>query len=200
MAGEHSKNEREASGSRENGVEAPDLLLDAPQLEAEEIRLELAKVLKLEIKGLDAELLLEANLEGVVSVLEELVSVIGENPEILRSLLETLRQSLETVGEVVEGSTSDTESGFGQAEGSADGGTQTIRRIVDNNGDVIRSTLDEDGRVLSEEVVDEREEVEATGAAERRARELNVDIEGIEGTGKDVRILVADVEKAAGRE
>ncbi len=187
MVGEGNKNSREASESRKNVVEEPDLLLDAPQLKAEEIRLDLAKVLKLEIKNLEAELLLEANLKGVVSVLEELVSVIGENPEIVRSLIETLQQSLETVEDVVE-ETAGCSSGEGE---------KTIRRAVDEDGDVIRSVSDENGRVLSEEVVGEREPLEATEAAERRAGELGVDIGVVEGTGKEGRVLVEDVEKAA---
>lgn len=173
---------RETPRHRQSVVENPDLLLDAPQLKAERIRLDLAKVLTLEINGLEAELLLEANLEGVVSILEELVEVVGENPEILRGLLETLQRSLETMEEVVEETT--------------DG--ETVRRVVDEEGDVIRRKLDENGQVLSEEVVKERGEVDATDAAERRAAELNVDIGSVQGTGEGGRVLVGDVEKAAG--
>ena len=201
MAGEGSKDKRGALGRGGSAVEDPDLLLDAPQLKAGEIRLELAKVLNLEIEGLEAELFLEANLKGVVSVLEELVSVIGENPKILRSLLETIRRSLETVGEVVEETVADSEDGTGgSAEEPADVSGQDIQRTVDEDGDIIQRRLDEDGRVLGEEVVGKRDAVEATGAAECRADELNVDIGVVEGTGKGGRVLVEDVEKVAGRE
>lgn len=182
MAGESSKTQNEASGDRQSTVEKPDLLLDSPQLKAEKIRLDFAKVLSLEINGLEAELRLEANLEGIVSVLEELVEVVGENPAIIRSLLETIQRSLETVEEVVE----------------ADADRGTVRRIVDEDGDIIRSTLDENGRVLSEELVGERETVEATEAAERQAEELNVDIRNINGTGERGRVLVGDVTREAG--
>ena len=37
----------------------------------------------------------------------------------------------------------------------------------------------------------------ATEAAERKAKELGVDLRSVEGTGKDGRITVGDVDKAA---
>lgn len=40
-------------------------------------------------------------------------------------------------------------------------------------------------------------DVEATEAAERKAEELGVDLRGVEGTGKDGRITVGDVDRAA---
>ncbi|HET7271364.1 MAG TPA: 50S ribosomal protein L20, partial [Rubrobacter sp.] len=48
-----------------------------------------------------------------------------------------------------------------------------------------------------DDVSEEPTEVEATGAAERRAEELNVDLSSVEGTGADGRILVEDVEDEA---
>ena len=43
-------------------------------------------------------------------------------------------------------------------------------------------------------------EVEATDAAERRAEELDVDVESVDGSGAEGRVLVEDVEKAAEEE
>jgi large subunit ribosomal protein L20 len=43
-------------------------------------------------------------------------------------------------------------------------------------------------------------EVEATDAAERRAEELNVDLESVEGSGAEGRVLVEDVEETAEEE
>jgi pyruvate dehydrogenase E2 component (dihydrolipoamide acetyltransferase) len=42
--------------------------------------------------------------------------------------------------------------------------------------------------------------VEATDAAERRAEELEVDLESVEGSGSEGRVLVEDVEEAAEEE
>ena len=54
---------------------------------------------------------------------------------------------------------------------------------------------------LQETADDEQPEVEATEAAERRADELDVDIESIdEGSGVEGRVLVEDVEEAAEEE
>ena len=51
------------------------------------------------------------------------------------------------------------------------------------------------------EAAEEQPEVEATEAAERRAEELDVDIEAIgEGSGAEGRVLVEDVEEAAEEE
>ncbi len=46
----------------------------------------------------------------------------------------------------------------------------------------------------------ETEEVEATDAAERRAEELDVDLESVEATGAEGRVVVDDVEQAAEEE
>ncbi len=55
-----------------------------------------------------------------------------------------------------------------------------------------------EGRVLVEDVEKAaEEEVHATEAAERKAEELGVDLTEVEGTGKDGRITVGDVQKAA---
>jgi large subunit ribosomal protein L20 len=43
-------------------------------------------------------------------------------------------------------------------------------------------------------------EVEATDAAERRAEELDVDLESVEGSGAEGRVVVGDVEEAAEEE
>jgi len=42
-----------------------------------------------------------------------------------------------------------------------------------------------------------KEDVEATDAAERRAEELNVDLESVEATGAEGQVIVEDVEEAA---
>ncbi|MGH3090088.1 MAG: E3 binding domain-containing protein [Rubrobacteraceae bacterium] len=56
---------------------------------------------------------------------------------------------------------------------------------------------DEDGKSASEP---NTKKPKATQSAERKAKELGVNLVGIEGTGSRDRITVADVEKAAGKE
>ena len=46
---------------------------------------------------------------------------------------------------------------------------------------------------------DHQEEPEVTDAAKRRAKELGVDLTSVEGTGSGGRVLVKDVEAAAGQ-
>jgi pyruvate/2-oxoglutarate dehydrogenase complex dihydrolipoamide acyltransferase (E2) component len=46
---------------------------------------------------------------------------------------------------------------------------------------------------------DGKEEPEVTEAAERKAKDLGVDLSGVEGTGSGGRIVVKDVEAAADR-
>lgn len=79
---------------------AVDLLLDARQLKVEEIKLGLANLLSLELKNLEAELLLKADLEEVVTVLRHLVSTLEERPELLERLLNTLAFTVEEAAEV----------------------------------------------------------------------------------------------------
>lgn len=57
-----------------------------------------------------------------------------------------------------------------------------------------------EGRVLVEdveEVAEEEGKIHATEAAERKAKELGVDLATVEGTGQNGRITVGDVQKAA---
>jgi large subunit ribosomal protein L20 len=48
-----------------------------------------------------------------------------------------------------------------------------------------------------EQAAEEEGKVHATEAAERKAKELGVDLRSVEGTGKYGRITVGDVDKAA---
>ncbi len=52
----------------------------------------------------------------------------------------------------------------------------------------------------AEEVETSEDDIEATEAAGRKAKELNVDLSSVEGTGQGGRITVGDVEKAARRD
>ncbi len=73
----------------------------------------------------------------------------------------------------------------------------------ENGGFVTAETADgADGDVpeaSAEAQQDQGEEPEVTDAAKRRAKELGVDPTAVEGTGSGSRVLVKDVEAAAGR-
>ena len=54
----------------------PDIHLDVPQLKADEISLNLLGILDADIKGLDTELLLEADLDNLVDLLKRVVGAL----------------------------------------------------------------------------------------------------------------------------
>ena len=84
---------------------------------------------------------------------------------------------------------------------------RTVRRVADESGSIVEQTLTESGEVSEEAVVgeadtageagEEKGEVQATPAAERKAEELGVDLSQVEGTGSGGRIIVKDVTVAA---
>jgi pyruvate/2-oxoglutarate dehydrogenase complex dihydrolipoamide acyltransferase (E2) component len=77
---------------------------------------------------------------------------------------------------------------------------RTIGRARDDAGNVVEEELDERGNVAGFIGFVGANEVgrrEATKAAERKAREMGVDLSGVGGTGSGGRILVRDVKKAA---
>jgi pyruvate/2-oxoglutarate dehydrogenase complex dihydrolipoamide acyltransferase (E2) component len=131
---------------------------------------------------------------------------------------EAAGQAGDATEQVPEGAQEEEDSGR-SAEGTAASGAQvlsettdeagrTVRRVADDSGSIVEQTLDESGQVSEEEaVVDEADtavevgeqktEVNATPAAERRAEDLGVDLSQIEGTGSGGRITARDVIGAA---
>ena len=161
--------------------EDPDVVLDVPTLNVEELDLEVENLrahvsvraevanfvninigvdayldkVKLGIKGIDAQVLLKVKLERILGTIDRALSAIEQNPGLLD---EQLR--------------------------GADQGTAEIE------GSVGEPELERD---------DERADrnVEATDAARRKAEELGVDLFQIEGSGAGGRVLVRDVQRAA---
>lgn len=178
MAEGDSGREQGKRGADRNGGrlgEKSDLLLDAPQLKVDKLNLRIAKVLDLEIEGLETQLCLEADLENVVSLLNRLVSVIGDNPEVLQNLLDTVREAIATASEAVEEAADETGDEMGDASGSGpdrprtesgDEFGRTVRHEVDRGGDIITTVLDEDGEVLDEQITGNLEELSGSGAGE----------------------------------
>jgi pyruvate/2-oxoglutarate dehydrogenase complex dihydrolipoamide acyltransferase (E2) component len=168
----------------------PDVVLDVPTLNVEEIDLEVEDLqvrvalqavladlvqinvglkaelgeVKLTVKDVEAQAQLKARLDNVRSIFSEVLESLQYSPQFFRQTLESVNQT----AEAQEDTTMDT---------------------VEETGDVSGPRTDESAG--------ERGEPEATEAARNKARELGVDLSGLEGTGSGGRILVRDVAKAA---
>jgi large subunit ribosomal protein L20 len=70
------------------------------------------------------------------------------------------------------------------------------------NGEPVQRRIEIERKVVPERAAPEAEEVgaEATDAAERGAEELEVDLESVEGSGAEGRVVTEDVEEAAEEE
>jgi pyruvate/2-oxoglutarate dehydrogenase complex dihydrolipoamide acyltransferase (E2) component len=161
--------------------EDPDVVLDVPTLNIEELDLEVEDLrahvsvraevanfvninigvdayldkVKLGIKGVEAQVLLKVKLERILGTIDRALSAIEQNPGLLDD------------------------------------------RMREEGGDVaeIEGSVAEPGPQESEEPATQ---VEATDAARRKAEELGVDLSGIQGSGAGGRVLVRDLREAAG--
>src|SRR5215218_254529 len=110
----------------------------------------------------------------------------------------------EDAGRTAEGTAG---SGAKVLSETTDEAGRTVRRVADESGGIVEQTFNESGEVSEEAVVgeadtageagEEKGEVQATPAAERKADELGVDLSQVEGTGSGGRITVKDVSSAA---
>jgi pyruvate/2-oxoglutarate dehydrogenase complex dihydrolipoamide acyltransferase (E2) component len=163
--------------------EDPDVVLDVPTLNIEELDLEVEDLrahvsvraeladfvninigvdayvnkVKLGVKGVEAQVLLKVKLERILGTIDRALSAIEQNPGLLD---DRPRQSNQDAAEI---------------EGSV-GEPQTDDEPADQSGT----------------------EVEATDAARQKAEQLGVDLSLVEGSGAGGRVLVRDVRKAAG--
>ena len=176
---------------------SPDLYLDVPVLQIDELELEVEDLqlqvslqtqladfvkisaglnahvgkVKLAIKGVEAQARLMVRLEGTLETLRRALETIDRNPEVLGGA----PYGGEQVGEDLRaGQSADSPS---NAEGGASGQNTTERAGNQGTEDTAR--------------------VEATTAARRKAQELGVDLSQIEGTGTGGRVVVRDVQQAA---
>jgi pyruvate/2-oxoglutarate dehydrogenase complex dihydrolipoamide acyltransferase (E2) component len=169
--------------------EDPDVVLDVPTLNIEEldlevedlrahvsVRAELADLVsinvgvdayldkvKLGIKGVEAQVLLKVKLERILGTIERALSAIEQNPGLLDARLRGPGQEAAQI----EGSVGETD----------DQGPQEFSPGSAPEGDA---------------------EVEVTTAARRKAEELGVNLSRVQGSGVRGRVLVTDVQKAAG--
>ena len=177
----------------------PDLTLDVPSLGVEELNLDVENLrarislhaeladmvklnvgveadvdkVKLEAKGVDAQVLLKVGLNNVRAILSQALDALDNNPEILEDLLRTS-------GEKPSG---------GAAGGALEGATGPVEDAQDRRTGGGAEDPETDDEVAGEP--------NATDAARRKAEELGVDLTRIEGTGVGGRILVGDVRRAA---
>jgi YD repeat-containing protein len=121
----------------------------------------------------------------------------------------TLDDSGAVTGEEVTGNVGDlpVEQEYIDEEG------QVVAQARDDLGNLVERTLDEEGNAIDSSMPENdgksnepdsggnaADDMEATEAAERKARELGVDLSIVEGTGSGGRIIVKDIEDAAGRQ
>ncbi|WP_206313333.1 hypothetical protein [Streptomyces coryli] len=140
----------------------PDVLLDVPKLQVDEIDLEVedlrARVslrtevldvlrlnvgadvalgrVKLTIKGVEAEAHLKVRLDNVARIVERVLDTVDRNPEILTSLTRGVEDTLEGVGTGTEDALRAVGSGAGNAvEQVSDGAGDAVRHVGRGAGD-----------------------------------------------------------------
>jgi hypothetical protein len=196
---------RMAAQEQQPPSDVPDLTLDVPSLGFEELNLDVENLrarvslhaeladmvklsvgveadvdkVKLEAKGVEAQLLLKAGLDNVRAILAQALDALDNNPGILDDLLRTSRESPGGTGQALEGAAGPIGA---TPEQEADGGTE------DPEADTEADT---------EADKEDAGEPKATAAARRKAEELGIDLSQVEGTGAGGHILVGDVKRAA---
>ena len=188
---------RGAAQERQSASGDPDLTLDVPSLGIEELNLDVENLrarvslhaeladmvklsvgveadvdkVKLEAKGVEAQLLLKAGLDNVRAILTQALDALDNNPGILEDLLRTS-------GETSGGAEQRALEGAGPTEATPEQGAAEGTEDPETEEENVR-------------------EPEATEAARRKAEELGIDLSQVEGTGAGGRILIRDVHKAA---
>jgi pyruvate/2-oxoglutarate dehydrogenase complex dihydrolipoamide acyltransferase (E2) component len=166
-----------AGQDRGESVGDADLQLDVPALSVEEI--------ELEVEDLQIHLSIQAELADLVKIKVGLDAELGEVKLGVKGVQAEaqLKARLDNVRAV-----------FGEVLASLQHSPQFFRQPSDTG--VIEET-DDAPNPPAQEVAERPGEPEATGAAARRARELGVDLSGLQGTGAGGRIVVRDVTRAA---
>jgi pyruvate/2-oxoglutarate dehydrogenase complex dihydrolipoamide acyltransferase (E2) component len=137
--------------------------------------------------------------KAVKDLAKELKKLRKENEKLAKTLEKTRKDQAESSRKILallEERLPAQDAGTDEAEDHSDhdenGGFVTAETAAESaDGDVPEASADAQQ--------DHQEEPEVTDAAKRRAKELNVDPTGVEGTGSGGRVLVKDVEAAAGQ-
>lgn len=198
--------------SAEKGAQArdeiPDVTLDVPSLNVEEARLQVdnlnAKIslqaeladmvrinigvnvflekVELDLKGLEAQAMLKANLENVRDIIGRTLESLDNNPQLVESL---------TQGGTGTG---------GELEGAAGTVRDAYEKPRDEEPEESENQEDQESQEDGEAQEPDEEgagEIEATDAARSKAEDLGVDLAQIEGTGSGGRITVRDIQISA---
>ena len=205
---QHSTEETEGSNSQpsRSADDTPDITLDIPTLNLEEARLqvenlrtrislqaELADVVRinvgvdafvenveLDLKGLEAQAVLRADLENVREILVRTLESLDDNPDLVDSLTQLAEA---TSNKNMEGVAGDF-VGEGSRE---DKGNQ-------------KDQEEQEGGEAQEPDKESAAEIEATDAARSKAEDLGMDLTRIKGTGSGGRVIARDVQQAAKQE
>jgi pyruvate/2-oxoglutarate dehydrogenase complex dihydrolipoamide acyltransferase (E2) component len=155
----------------------PDLQLDVPALSIEEI--------DLEVEDLQVHLSIQAELADLVKIKVGLDAELGEAKLGIKGVQAEaqLKARLDNVRAI-----------FGEVLASLQHSPHFFRQPSDTG--VVEET-DDASNPPAQEVGEHFGQPEATEAAARRARELDVDLSGLQGTGAGGRIVVRDVTRAA---
>jgi pyruvate/2-oxoglutarate dehydrogenase complex dihydrolipoamide acyltransferase (E2) component len=165
-----------AGQDRGESAGAPDVQLDVPALSVEEI--------DLEVEDLRIHLSIQAELADLVKIKVGLDAELGEVKLGIKGVQAQahLMARLDNVHAI-----------FSEVLSSLQHNPQFFREPLDTGAethDASPSPSDEDAK--------HTEEPQATNAATRKARELGVDLSGLQGTGAGGRIVVRDVTRSAG--
>ena len=166
-----------AGRDRGDSVGDPDLQLDVPSLGVEEI--------ELEVEDLQVHLSIQAELADLVKIKVGLDAELGEARLGIKGVeaQAQLKARLDNVRAI-----------FGEVLASLQHSPQFFRQDSKEGTEV-----EADDALIppAREEAEPPGEQQATEAAARRARELGVDLSGLQGTGAGGRIVVRDVTRAA---
>ncbi len=177
-----------AAEDRGESVGEPDVLLDVPMLKVEEI--------DLEVEDLRARVSFQAELADLVKINVGLEAELGrvkleikgvEAQAQLKARLDNVRAIFSDVLQSLEHNPQFFRDSSGPADQTTDSSQEAPRDAL-GAAETVEGAATEETDDL---------EVEATNAARQRARELDLDLSTLEGTGSGGRILVRDVQKAA---
>ena len=156
----------------------PDLQLEVPALSVEEI--------ELEVEDLQIHLSIQAELADLVKIKVGLDAELGEVKLLVKGVQAEalLKARLDNVRAI-----------FGEVLASLQHNPQFFREPSDT---AIVEETDDTSNPPADGAAERSGEPEATEAATSKARELGVNLSGLEGTGAGGRIVVRDVTRAAG--